>query len=75
MTERINRGLPPGTYQVNVTTGELKNLTKQKLFESTLDKELQKGKAETIINTQKSGREAAKNQSTLEIIEFGITKP
>jgi hypothetical protein len=40
-----------------------------------LDKELQKGQAETIITAQKSGREAAKNQSTLDIIEFGITKP
>ena len=29
--ERIDRKLPPGTWQVNVTTGELKNLTKQKL--------------------------------------------
>ena len=38
-TERINRGLPPGTYQENITTGELKNLTKQKLFESTTEKE------------------------------------
>jgi hypothetical protein len=74
-TERINRGLPPGTYQENITTGELKNLTKQKLFESTLDKELQKGKAETIINTQKSGSEAAKNQSTLEIIETVLQNP
>jgi hypothetical protein len=74
-TERINRGLPPGTYQENITTGELKNLTKQKLFESTTEKELGKGKAETIINTQKSGSEAAKNQSTLEIIETVLQNP
>ena len=74
-TERINRGLPPGTYQENITTGELKNLTKQKLFESTLDKELQKGQAEQIINVQKSGGEAAKNQSTLEIINQVLQNP
>jgi hypothetical protein len=73
--ERIDRKLPPGTWQVNVTTGELKNLTKQKLFESTLDKELQKGQAETIITAQKSGREAAKNQSTLDIINSVLQNP
>jgi hypothetical protein len=74
-TERINRGLPSGTYQENITTGELKNLTKQKLFESTTEKELGKGKAETIINAQKAGSEAAKNQSTLEIINTVLQNP
>jgi len=73
--ERINRGLPPGTYQENVATGELKNLAKPKLFESTLDKELAKGQAETILGVQKAGGEAAKNQVTLDIINSVLQNP
>ena len=36
--QRVGEGLPQGTWQKDLTTGELKNIEKRQLFESTLDK-------------------------------------
>jgi len=73
--QRVGEGLPQGTWKKDLTTGDVKNIEKQKLFESTLEKDLAKGLATKILGAQEAGSKAAKNEQTLEIISAVLENP
>ena len=73
--QRVGEGLPQGTWKKDLVSGDVENIEKRELFESTLDKEMQKGLAKKVISAQEAGSKAAKNQQTLEVITEVLNNP
>ena len=73
--QRVGEGLPQGTWKKDLVSGDVENIEKRELFESTLDKEMQKGLAKKVISAQEAGSKAAKNQQTLEVVTEVLNNP